>query len=1693
MRELMTVGDHHEVVEPCLHQLFERAVLAHGTRPALVWSSGSLEYAALDRQANQLARYLAAQGIGPESRVGICVGRSVELVLSILAVLKTGAAFVPLDPDYPPARLAFMLEDSRPHALLTREDEVALLPDPARATVLERHFAAITELSTTPLASGVTAGNLAYVIYTSGSTGAPKGIALAHRGVVNNICDLNRRYAVGPADVLLSVSALGFDMSVYEILGTLAAGATLVLPDAGDTRDPDEIATLVARYGVTIWNSAPALLDALLSHESARASSRLGSLRLALLGGDWSPLALPARLKRLAPAALFVNLGGATEASIHSTLFEVSEVDPSWRSLPYGRAMAGQRVYVLDERLDPVPDGEIGDLYLAGVGLGRGYHARPDLTAERFLPDPYRAGERMYRTGDRVRTLPDGNLELIGRSDHQVKIRGVRVELTEVEAALARQPEVERAVAMVRRDVPDDPTLVAYVVTRQDSDGLGQELRCRMASELPPAFVPAHVLRLPALPLTPNGKLDRAALPAPGVSAGGATARTPLHSTIARMASELLGVAEVSTSESWFALGAHSLFLARLGARIASELGATVGVRELAAARSVEGAAELVEVARARTAAPPAPIPRVQGGDRVRATSSQERLFYLEGLCTDGPRPYNEVLRLELRGPVDADCLERSLRQLAQRHEALRSRLCLERGELWHVVDLPAEAVVAREDLSELDDGARRERIAVACREEGRRPFDLARGPLFRTRLLRLSTSESVVLLTLHHVVNDGWSNAILVRDWALLYAAERRGVTAELPELPLRYRDYASWQRASLAGPALAERLDFFRSRLDGAQTDLALPRDRRRPNSAGFAGARVALELGRELSERIEAFARGEEQTTFVTLFTLFQMLLARLSGQHDFLLGTVAANRPRAELEDVVGFFSNTVVVRAALDARAGLRELVGRTAKDWAEFSLRDDTPLDAVVAELAGGRRSGQNPLFQALFVLHDTPLAPTRFGDLLVESELPDSGASKFDLTLTLSRKHGELSGHLEYDSALFDASTASRWAELFRRLTEGALREPDRAFLRIPLSSPADHAELRVRRDSHELATEAATLPELFRRAATLHVDRPALRQGQREMRFRELDERSNRLAHHLRALGVEPEVRVALCLERSFDFVVALLAVTKAGGAFVPIDPKTPAARIAFLLEDSAPKLLVRSSATALELPAYAGRVLDLDAERELIDRAPSAAPELALSGTNLAYLIYTSGSTGRPKAVMIEHRGLGNYLRWCVDAYSVADGNGAPVQSSVGVDLTLTSLLAPLLVGRCAWLMPDDPTEFTRALGPSAGHSLVKLTPTELGFVGEALGHGRTRGVTRTLVVGGEALSYEALRAFREYAPETRIFNEYGPTETVVGCAVHEVDGEEPREGPVPIGRPIVNTELYVLDDAGELAPTGVVGELYVGGDGVGRGYFARPELTALRFVPDAFSGRSGARLYATGDRARRRADGVLEYLGRSDTQVKIRGHRVELGEIESRLLQEPGVRAALVTKTPEERLVAYLVADAETSSQALTERLRSELPAYMVPEGWVFLEALPRAASGKVDRRKLPRFEPQPIEKVREPVPPMDPVQRVLSASWCELLGVEHVDPRDDFFELGGNSLLAIRAIARIRDYFRVEFTLRDLLRDPSVAGVAKALSANPERRAEVEAAARLVLELAELDEGEAQRRLAELSAEAKKRS
>ncbi|OXM45340.1 non-ribosomal peptide synthetase [Amycolatopsis alba] len=1617
---------------------FDRAARAPRS-VAVVSDVDELSYGELAERVSALAAYLRQQGVGTETPVGVALDRGTDLVVTLLAILTAGGTYVPLPPDHPAERLRQVVADTGATLVLSHSTVDVELPDALTRIDLDEHRDAIARhtLAERPAIHGA---QIAYVVHTSGSTGRPKGVAVTHDGIRNRVL-WSVRTQLTAADRVLQKTTIGFDASLWELLAPFAAGATLVMAPPGAHRDPAAMAGAIVRHGATVLQLVPSVLRLLLDEPGF---TECASLRLICSAGEALPASLCRRLTTLLDVEL-ENTYGPTECAIDVTAWRYRRDDQDG-TVPIGTPLSGTRVFVVDASERLVPIGVPGELCVSGAGLARGYVDRPLQTARQFTPHPYPSipGERWYRTGDLVHWRQDGVLEFVGRVDDQVKINGVRIEPAEIEAALCAHPGVTAAAVLPHRTPAGDTTLVAYAVP---ADGtMPADLHEHLAGRLPSPMIPPVVHALDALPLGPNGKLDRAALPAPdgipeSASDDHTAPGTPTEKLVAAAMAELLGVGHVGVRADFFALGGHSLLAIRLVLKLRREFGGELTVGELFDDRTVERLAARLDASSTGAAfSAIQPVPR-DGG--LPLSFAQQRMWFLDQL-DPGSVEYLVPLALRLSGPLSVKTFQHALDRLAARHEVLRTRYVDRNGEPVQIVDPPGPVAFRLVDLTGEPDAARE-----LLRQVSGRPFNLEREHPLRVTVIRVAEDEHLVALTLHHIAFDAWSMAILFRDLN----------EAHVEPLPVQYADFAAWQRSERSLEDMAGQLRYWRERLAGL-TPVELTTDRPRPAQRDPRGDTVSVTVPVPVARAVTELAARQGATPFMTMLAAFHVLLGRYTGRTDVSVGTPVAGRTRQETEELLGLFTNTLVLRADLSGSPTFVELLDQVRRGCTEAFARQDLPFEHLVDALQPDRDLSRNPLFQIMFELENLENRPDTLCGTAVQPIPAGASVAKFDLTVSVQQRDGgELRCVFEYATSLFDRVTIERMAGHYLSLLAGigaapegelaeldVLGEDERRRLLHDWSDP-DHERLSTLDPAGE---HSLCVPELVERQAAHRPEAVAVVCGGQQLTYAELNARANRFARLLRSRGAGPETVVGVCLERSLDAVVVLLGVLKSGGGYAPFDPRHPADRLDFMLTDAGARLVVTTR-------EFAGRFGDREvvavdgvdwSDGDGTDLEPRPDPR------TLAYLIYTSGSTGRPKGVMTEHRSYAHHCRVIADAYTIGSDDRVVLLSALTFDVSMDQIGATLLAG--ATIVVSDPLFWTPAELPARlaeqGVTIIDTTPA---YYREAMRYGPDLlAGLRLMNVGADVVTVDDARMWADSGLPGRFLCSYGPTEATICSVLHPVTGEldgQPAGAAMPLGRTVAGTRAYVVDADLRLVPTGVPGELCLGGVRLARGYHNDPARTAERFVPDPF-GPPGARLYRTGDLVRHRPDGTIEFLGRIDHQVKIRGLRIELGEVEAALLRHPGVDAAVVVTAADPSgaplLAAYVVG--EPGADTLREHLRTLLPEYMVPARWAKLPALPLTASGKVDRKALPAAEltasgTGPAEA------PRGPAEQLITDIWREVLGVDRIGVTDDFFALGGHSLLATRVLAELRTAFAVELPLRRLFEATTVAELARAVT------------------------------------------
>lgn len=1687
--------------ERCIHQCFEDWAARAPNAIALECGERRVTYAQLNEQANQLAHSLVSQGVQPDNLVGLLVHRSVEMVVALLGILKAGGAYLPLDPAYPDERLEFMLADAGVSVVVT---EKRLQSHPALTTktilCLDEETPALTwpTHNLDVAHTGVTADHLAYVMYTSGTTGEPKGVLVEQHAVTSLVVN-NHFVPLSPATVMLQSASLSFDAATLEIWGPLLNGGRLVIfPD--QYTDPQRIAGVIQQHGVnTAWMTS-GLFDQFVS----LVQDPIPSLHYLLVGGDVVKNSSVTAMQRRNPQVRCINGYGPTENTTFTLCYPIP-LDFTQPSIPVGKIILNRTAYALDTYLNPVPIGVVGELYVGGEGLARGYLNRPELTAKHFITNPFHqhgaanSSTHLYKTGDLVRWQEDGNLLFCGRNDQQVKLRGFRIELAEIEAQLARLADVREALVLVVEHAAGDRQLVAYVTPAHGREGSPKlepsPLRQALKSVLPEFMVPDQIMVLSEFPLTANGKIDRRALPA----ADSSTFERPefsspegeLEQGLAQIWQELLALSQVGRADNFFELGGHSLLAVQVVARVERQLGRSMSLKNLFDAPVLADLAILLERASRQNHQAILPVNRHQ---LLPLSWAQQRLWFLAQLDPAASRAYHMSARLRLSGELNVPALQNALNSVLQRHESLRTTFTQFDGQPNQVIHDNMTFPLQRVDLAELPAIALDHALDSHKTEETNAPFDMQTGPLIRGRLIHLGrnsagTLEHVFLVTMHHIIFDGWSQGIFIEEMGRWYEAYRLGQADPLPRLEIQYADYAHWQRTVVAEQRLAEQQVYWQTQLRELPPLLSLPLDYPRKTHQDYTGASVPVELSADLSQQLIALAKTHGLTLHMLLIGVWGLLMSRLSGQAKVVIGTPVANRPRAELESMIGFFVNTLAIRFDIDEHATVGAFLTHVKEQALGAYAHQDLPFEQIVEVVQPTRSLNHSPLFQAAFTFANLPLESDLELPGLTLSAEPDSDQTgqeraQFDLALALGEIREQegtvIAGSLTYASGLFEAQTVQRWTGHFKVLLEGLVNACGDLHA-TPLLSVAWLSELERKQlgGLHDRGVGAGSVElcvhQLFEMRANTYPAAVAVQDDSQCVTYAELNQRANQLAHRLVAEGVRCETFVALCAERTVAQVVGLLAILKAGGTYVPLDPSYPQERLEYLLADSVVTLVLTQRHLLEQLPLSNRRVLCLDepARDSDLPRAEVSPSVEGLTPNHLAYVIYTSGTTGQPKGVLIPHRNLSTLLVQSGRDFSVTAGDCMPVLAAPAFDIAVWELLLPLSCGARALLVSreqiiDIPQLHSRLRTCTLLHTVPSLMEALLNYDQEYANNQPGLAATRSFFVGGDRVPRSLLKRMLQRYPRATVVELYGPTEATVLTSWHRVQADDISANAV-IGRVFPQAQAYVLDPYGRLAPIGVVGELHIAGAGLAKGYLNRPELTADKFIPNPYYGlnpaASSERMYKSGDLVRWLADGTLAFVGRNDNQVKIRGYRIELGEIEAHLARQTGVREALVLSyrnaAGSQELVAYLVPTPATAAGQtfdllrLRQALKSALPDYMLPAEIILLEEFPLTSHGKLDRKALPTPDGSGLQRCDFEAPQGD-LEQALAGIWQELLKVEKVGRQDNFFDLGGHSLLIVLLVELLRNR-GWEVRVQDVFTNPVLSVLAEVIEAEQSQR------------------------------------
>ena len=1634
-----------------LHQLVAEQAQRTPDAIALVFEDASLTYEALEHRAHRLAHHLHNQGVGPETLVGVCLERSLELVIALLGILKAGAAYVPFDPGYPRERLHFMMADSGTPMVLTRPSLAERILPEQTTTLLD-----IDMLLSLPadneqhdLSWNVDpsqgAEQLAYMIYTSGSTGRPKGAMNTHRAICNRLLWAQDTYRLNGQDRVVQKTPFSFDVSVWEFFGPLLAGATLVLATPGRHGESTYLVDVIWQHSITLIHFVPSMLRTFVLEPDLE---RCRSLRQVLCSGEALLVETVQQLQQRLSVPVD-NLYGPTEAAVDVSRWSYRNLETPAQIVPIGTPIWNVELYVLDSSMQPSPIGIAGELYIGGIALARGYWQHPELTAERFLPDPFSShpGSRLYRTGDLVRTRLHGCIEYLGRIDHQVKIRGFRIEPGEIEAVLHQHPGVQACAILVREDRIGEQQLVAYVVRDEQQVVSAHLLRTYLQERLPDYMVPTGVVFLEAFPLLSNGKLDRQALPAPTQEAQDLgeqqRPRNAIEETVGEIWRDLLDIPSPGINENFFALGGHSLLATRVLSRIRQVLNVDITLKTMFEQPTIAGLAQhIADTINQEQPVQELPLQLQERPERLPLSFAQQRLWFLDQL-EPGHILYTIPLAVRIQGPLQQAALENSLREMVRRHETLRTTFSSQSGQPVQVIKPDGWWTWEIQDVSTLPVSQREQLVQDSVQAEADAPFDLDQGPLFRVRLLRLGDDEHVLLLTMHHIISDGWSLQVLWRELRILYAAYIHEHSSPLPSLPIQYADYALWQRQWLQGDVLHQQLSYWQQQLRDL-SPLHLPTDHPRPPMQRFHGARQSCSLSPSLHAALKHLSQQQGVTLFMTLLAAFQVLLARYSGQDDIAVGTPIANRTRPETERLIGFFVNTLVVRTDLSGNPRFVDLLQRVkAVALAAYS-HQDLPFEQVVEALQPERDLSRSPLFQVMFILQTLPDMQPELRGLQLSPLQRKTHYAKFDLTLTLVDTGQEgLQGVIEYSTDLFEHQTIERFLQHWMHLLQSIVEQPEQHINYLPLLTPHEYEHL-VNRQA-QVSVNEYSMPyvlELFAQQVQRTPEAIALQCEDLHLSYTELDERSNQLAHYLQDLEIGQETLVGLHLRRSPGLVICVLAILKAGGAYVPLDPDYPQQRLRFILQDARIHYLFRDDDLPDGLRSRAIRHIHVQEALGQSAYYPRRAPSVNYVAQQTAYVIYTSGSTGEPKGVQVTQQGIGNLAIAQSRAFEIQQESRLLQFASWSFDASVSELWMALVTGSTLVLAQAEQHAAgsdLQAVLEEQAITVVTLPPSLLSTLTPS-----SLPLLRTLIVAGEASTPDVLRP---WSTDRACFNAYGPTEMTV-CAT--LGRYTPDQSSVHLGEPLAHTQLYLLDSALQPVPINVIGEIYLAGPGLARGYLNRAALTAERFVPHPFSHEPGARLYRTGDLGRYTADGMLAFVGRADQQVKIHGYRIEIGEIEATLRQHPVIEDVVVIPRHEhsgqQRLIAYYITQSGTviDSDEITSLVLQKLPQYMLPGTFVHLEQFPLLPNGKLDRLALP--DPGALVQQRTVVQPRTSIETTLLRIWQQVLGIEQISIDDNFFALGGDSIVSIQVMARLLQAgFQVR--ARDLFQHQTIAQLA----------------------------------------------
>jgi amino acid adenylation domain-containing protein len=1635
-----------------IHKWFEAIVDKYPQNIALTFKEKSITYKELNERVNKLSDYLIKKEIALEDIVGVCIDKSFEMVIASLAVLKAGAAFVPLDPSYPEERLNYIVNNVKVKSIITNADNEKIFDNKNIPIInIDKELDEIDKCSKNNISIKISEHNLAYIIYTSGSTGKPKGVMLQHEGFCNLMKRMHEDFDVKENSNVLQFASYSFDASVAEIFMPLLIGAELSIITKELAISPDLLTQYINDKNITHATLPPSLLSLIDENQIA-------SNKTFVSVGDACSWDIA---ERFGSKVRFLNGYGPTEASV-GTSWDVVKKEHKNLSMtaPIGKPIGNAKVYLLDSNLQQVPIGGIGEIYIGGIGLARGYFNRPDLTAEKFLPDPFSKinGARIYKTGDTARYLNDGTIEFIGRVDFQVKIRGFRIELGEIEAQLNSIDVIKNSAVIPSKDSLGNEKLIGYIVSdKADIDT--EEIKNKLREKLPEYMVPYIIVHLDEFPLTPNGKVDRKNLPMPddlNSDVSGELPRNANEEIIANIWKDILKLSEVGINQNFFEIGGHSLLATQVISRLNESFNIQLPIKYIFDFPTISSLAKEIKIFKESGSENLPAITKVSRNEKIPLSFSQKRLWFLNELKPNDPS-YNITNTFKLVGNLNEEFLIESIKAVIDKHEVLRTIFIDEHGQPSQKILDEIELNITLNDFSNMAEKEAEINARNIAINEARTTFNLSKGPLLKIVLIKLNEKNSILVFTIHHIIADGWSVPIIISDIADFYNSLQNGEEISFDNMGIQFADYAAWQNLYLESDVYKSQLNYWKEQLNGIPPLLELPLDKPRPSIQTFNGSKVSFTLENELTEKLNRISQKEGVTLYMTMLSMFQLLLSKYSNQDDIVIGTPIAGRNKKELENLVGFFVNNLVIRTTINNSLTFKKLLKQVRATSLDAYANQDLPFEKLVEELQPARDMSHAPIFQVMFVFQNIPFNSIGISDIELKPVEIETGTTTFDLSLTLSEANGKIVGIFEYNTDLFYETTIRKYVEHYKLLLAKLTENVKTKISKIELVTRDEKLKLINELNQTKINFNAnTTVHKIFESIVQQNNEGTALRftaptqNINEEITYDELNKRANQLANYFVENGLRTEDIVGICLDRSFELFITVFAVMKAGGAFLPIDPYYPNDRIKYMVENSEAKFVITSKEFIEKLPQ------DSNAKFILIDEIETANLsnenlELNTSPENLAYVIYTSGSTGRPKGTMLSHRGLCNLSNVQRKAFNITEKSNVMQFSSLSFDASVWETAMALLNGASLQITTKDIVSSGSDLSnllESENVTTITLPPSVL----SVLQH-KELPELETIITAGEAVSNELVE---RWGNNRKFFNAYGPTETTVCASMFLCNEKNYPKGP-PIGKPIDNFKLYILDQNLNLVPEGVPGELCVSGVGLARGYLNNPDITAEKFIPDMFSGIKGQRIYRTGDLVRYLPDGNIEFLGRIDHQVKVRGFRIELGEIDAQIRKLENVIDTTVVvredKSSEKRIVAYVVlsGEEEIDIQKYRTGLSKVLPDYMIPAAFVKLNKIPLTPNGKVNKSKLPVPEISSADLGVEYIEPRNEIEKKLVEITKELLGAGKIGVLDNFFMLGGHSLLATQFISHIREEFNIELPLRQIFETPTIEGIAIAVN------------------------------------------